>query len=76
MRLTRHARPAHINRWIASRASRSSWCGRDTQNPDFGYRINQSIKADGRPWTPAEFQCITGESVNQFWPDYQTLIRD
>jgi len=23
----------------------------DTQNPDFGYRINQSIKADGRPWT-------------------------
>jgi len=31
----------------------------------------------GRPaLDPAEFQCITGESVNQFWPDYQTLIRD
>jgi hypothetical protein len=39
---------------------------------DFVYRFNQQMSStDGRTWTPAVFQTLTGKSVDTLWAEYQ-----
>jgi Peptidase of plants and bacteria len=43
----------------------------DGQYPDFLYRLNQSMAmGDGKAWTPAEIETITGRSVDDLWAAY------
>jgi hypothetical protein len=48
------------------------WLG--TKYPDFLYRLNQTMKADGVAWTTGQFQTLTGKSIDTLWTEYQAAI--
>jgi hypothetical protein len=48
----------------------------DTQYADFFYRFNLSFRPDGKAWSSAEFQRITGKPVANLWADFQRAIQN
>ena len=43
----------------------------DVKYPNFLYKLNLSLVAgDGKAWTPASFNDITGQTVDNLWTSY------
>lgn len=47
------------------------WLYVDTQQPDFVYQLNLSMKKDGVPWSESSIEQISGKSGDDWWTEYQ-----
>jgi hypothetical protein len=47
----------------------------DQKYPGFGYALNQSMtSSDGKGWSTAVVQALTGQSIESLWAQYQSSI--